>query len=258
MPAISVRGIELNYLESGEGVHNAVFLHGNLQSAALWQAFIDRMPDDFHCRAFDFRGFGDSVKIADGVFVDSLADDIRYALHALELLRCSVIAFGEGARVAQSLAARYPSLIYKLVLIGADAVAAGPAAALARAGDIEQLKWKPANLARLVKPDYGLPRNRRVPDELLDAAVTAHQPAAVAFARSIATGDALTLLPHITARTLIIRGADDPVVSTADAEIIRRRIPGAEFVELPHARRLPALADADEYRTATLKLLEAM
>ena len=60
MPAITVRGIEINYLESGEGLHNAVFLHGNLQSATLWDGFIAGMPEEFHCLAFDFRGFGGS------------------------------------------------------------------------------------------------------------------------------------------------------------------------------------------------------
>ncbi len=258
MPAVLARDLELNYLESGEGIHNAVFLHGNLQSASLWHDFIEGMPEEYHCRAFDFRGFGDSPKDGGGVNVDTLADDIRYALHTLRLVRCSVLAFGEGARVAQSLAARYPSLIYKLVLMGADAVAGDPAAALARAVELEGLSWNAQNLARLLKPDYGLPRNRKVPDELLDVASASHQPAAVALARSVATSETLSFLPLITARTIIIRGADDSVVSNADAEIIRSRIPSAEFVELRHARRLPALADVDTYRTAALKLLEAM
>jgi pimeloyl-ACP methyl ester carboxylesterase len=258
MPAVIARDLELNYLESGEGIHNAVFLHGNLQSAKLWHDFIEGMPEEYHCRAFDLRGFGDSAKSGDGVNVDTLADDIRYALHTLGLMRCSVLAFGEGARVAQSLAARYPSFVYKLALMGADAVAGDPAAARARAVELEELSWNAQNLARLLKPDYGLPRNRKLPEEFVEAASTSHQPAAVALARSVATGDTLSLLPHITARTVIIRGADDPVVSSADAEIIRSRIPGAEFVELSHTRRLPALADADSYRTAALKLLEAM
>lgn len=258
MPAVNVRGHDLNYLETGEGIHNAVFLHGNLQSATLWQAFMDGMPEEFHCRAFDFRGFGESARTADGVFVDSLADDIRYALHTIDVSRCSLLAFGEGARIAQSLAARYPSLIYKLTLIGADAISADPAAALARADELAELSWKPPNLSRILKPDFGLPRNRKVPDELLEAATASHQPAAAAFARSVATGDTLDLLPRIAARTLIIRSDSDPVVSTADAEIIRNRIPVAELVELPRVKRLPALADVDAYRTAALKMLQSM
>ncbi len=258
MPAVITRDLELNYLESGEGIHNAVFLHGNLQSARLWHDFIEGMPEEYHCRAFDLRGFGNSPKTGDGANVDTLADDIRYALHTLGLVRCSVLAFGEGARVAQSLAARYPSFVYKLVLMGADAVAGDPAAALTRADELAALSWKPKNLARIIKAGAGLARNRKVPDDLLDAGSGAHQPAAAALARSVATGDTLSLLPHITARTVIIRGADDPVVSNADAELIRSRIPGAEFVELSHTRRLPALADVDSYRTAALKLLESM
>ena len=258
MPAITVRGVAINYIESGDGLHNAIFLHGNLQSSSLWREFMDGMPEEFRCIAFDLRGFGDSAETADGVFIDSLADDIRYALHQLELVRCSVLAFGEGARIAQSLAARYPSLVYKLILIGADAVAADPAAALARVDELTDLKWKPENLARLMKPDYGLPRNRKIPEDLLSVAAGTHQPAAIALARSAATGDTLTLLPRIAARTLILRGENDPVSSNADADTLRSRIPVADLAELPGARRLPALDDVDDYRTAALKLLQAM
>ncbi|HJO06182.1 MAG TPA: alpha/beta hydrolase [Chloroflexota bacterium] len=258
MPAITVRGIEINYLESGEGLHNAVFLHGNLQSSAMWNDFIAGMPEEFHCRAFDFRGFGGSPATPHGIFVDSLADDIRYALHALELERCSLLAFGEGARVAQSLASRYPSLIYKLILIGGDALPADPAVASARIEELEGLTWKDENLARILKADYGVPRNRKVPEDLLQAATSADQAAVVALARSVATGSTLDLLPHITARTLIIRGENDPIVGAADAAQLQNRIAGAQLAEIPGANRIPALDDVEAYRDAALKLLQAM
>ncbi|MDP6348478.1 MAG: alpha/beta hydrolase [Chloroflexota bacterium] len=258
MPAITFRGIKINYLESGKGLHNAVFLHGNLQSSAMWNDFIAGMPEEFRCLAFDFRGFGGSPATAHGIFVDSLADDIRYALHALELERCSLLAFGEGARVAQSLAARYPSLIYKLILIGGDALPADPAVAGARVEELEGLTWKDESLARILKADCGVPRNRKVPEDLLTAATAADQSAAVALARSVATGSTLALLPHITARTLIIRGEKDAIAGSAEAAQLQSQISGAQSVELPGANRLPALGDVDAYREAALKLLQAM
>ena len=258
MPTINVRGASLSYLEIGEGIHNAVFLHGNLQSGSIWQGFMSGMPEEFHCYAFDFRGFGDSSKTADGVFIDSLADDIRYALHLIGIQRCSVLAFAEGARVAQSLAARYPSLVYKLVLMGADGFTTDTAAAISQANELETIEWRPDAISRILKTTLGFPRNRKVSDELIESAVSASQPAAVSFARSVSSGDTLELLPHITARTLIVRGEKDQVATNADSELLKSRIPVCETVELPNARRLPTQTDLEAYRTASLRMLQSM
>ncbi len=128
----------------------------------------------------------------------------------------------------------------------------------ARVEELEGLTWKDENLARILKADFGVPRNRKVPEDLLQAATSADQAAAVALARSVATGSTLDLLPHITARTLIIRGEKDPIAGAADAAHLQSRISGAQSVEIPRANRLPALADVDAYRDAALKLLQAM
>lgn len=258
MPTINVRGTSLNYFEIGEGIHNAVFLHGNLHSGYIWNDFMLGMPDEFHCYAFDFRGFGDSSKTADGVFVDSLADDIRYALHQIGIQRCSVLALAEGARVAQNLAARYPSLVYKLALMGANSFTGDTSAALAQAAELETIEWRPDTVSRILKPTLGLPRNRKVPDDLLASAVLACQPAVVSFARSVSLSDTLELLPHITARTLILRGGKDDIATKADAEVLKHRIPVSEIVELPNARRLPIQTDLEAYRTASLRMLQSM
>jgi pimeloyl-ACP methyl ester carboxylesterase len=258
MPTINVRGSSLNYLEVGDGIHNAIFLHGNLQSGSMWNDFMLGMPDEFHCYAFDFRGFGNSSKTADGVLVDSLADDIRYALHQIGIQRCSVLAFAEGARVAQNLAGRYPSLVYKLALMGANSFTVDTSAALAQANKLETIDWRPDAISRILKTALSLPRNRKVPDDLVASAISACQPAAVAFARSVSLSDTLELLPHITARTLIIRGGKDQIATNFDSEVLKNRILVSETVELPNARRLPIQTDLEAYRTASLKMLQSM
>ena len=51
--------------------------------------------------------------------------------------------------------------------------------------------------------------------------------------------DSTDLLPTITCPTLVIRGEEDALISSAECRAMARAIPGAELVAIPGAGHLP-------------------
>jgi 3-oxoadipate enol-lactonase len=61
-------------------------------------------------------------------------------------------------------------------------------------------------------------------------------------------------LSRVTARTLVIAGVLDPVISTADAHLVAEGIPGASYLEL-QAAHLSNIEAAPQFTEALLKFL---
>ena len=141
MPVADARDCSINYLEQGDGVHTVLFLHDLLQSSALWTSLMRGMPSvEFRRLAFDLPGCGGSSPLPDPT-IDAMADSVRQALHAMKVERCSVVASGVGGMVAQSLGARYPHIVFKLVLTGSRAFALDSEAAGKQAERLVELEW---------------------------------------------------------------------------------------------------------------------
>jgi 3-oxoadipate enol-lactonase len=58
----------------------------------------------------------------------------------------------------------------------------------------------------------------------------------------------------VTTPTLVIAGAQDPVISTADAQLVAEEIPGASYLEL-QAAHLSNIEAAPQFTEALLKFL---
>jgi 3-oxoadipate enol-lactonase len=61
-------------------------------------------------------------------------------------------------------------------------------------------------------------------------------------------------LPRVTARTLVIAGAQDPVIPPAEAHLVADGIPGASYLEL-QAAHLSNIEAAPQFTEALLKFL---
>ncbi|NMF85499.1 alpha/beta hydrolase [Nodosilinea sp. P-1105] len=56
---ISVQGVAINAIDRGSGP-SVLFLHGNPDSAQVWESVMARMASEFRCVAIDLPGFGGS------------------------------------------------------------------------------------------------------------------------------------------------------------------------------------------------------
>lgn len=102
-----------------EGDGPAVLLvHGLGGTSNFYQVQADALAASHTVIRVDSAGAGRSP-VADGISVDSHADDLAALLDALDIDSAAVVGHSMGTLVARSLAARYPGKVTALALLGA-------------------------------------------------------------------------------------------------------------------------------------------
>lgn len=108
--------VALNVISGGEGPV-IVLLSGWPQT---WWAFHEIMPElakTHRVFAVDIRGMGASSRPAGGYDKKTMAGDIHRLLETLDIERASIVGHDTGAQVAFSLAANYPAMIERIVML---------------------------------------------------------------------------------------------------------------------------------------------
>ena len=198
----------------------------------------------------DLPGYRDAPLIAD---FHAAADDIAARLQP----RTHLCGWSLGAQMALAIAARAPEKVGKLVLI------AGTVSFVQRAGwphamPPEMLAEFAANVAtdiEAILPRFvggfnrGDARAKEVTRILLDLADPL-PPAA-----TLATGlgwlrdvDLRPLAPLVTAPTLLVHGANDPLMPLAAAEALAALIPGARLATFADCAHAPFISRPEEFR----------
>ena len=167
-------------------------------------------------------------------------------------------ASGVGGMVAQSLGARYPHMVFKLVLTGARAFAADPKAAEAQADRLAELEWTREALSEEIASHYVRRPREKLFQELLDVAEATDKESACAIAREYARASTLDLLHRLTARTMIIHGSKDANGAAAEAEILRSRIPTAKLESIETAGQMAMIEAPRRFKTHMLELLREL
>lgn len=119
-------GEKIAYIEKGQGDKVIVLIHGNFSSCYHYEPLYKRIPDDYRVIAPDLRGYGDSSYNTPIDTLHELADDVVLLLKELGIEKAVVGGWSLGGCVAQSLAARYPSMVEKLILIGSGSAKGYP------------------------------------------------------------------------------------------------------------------------------------
>jgi pimeloyl-ACP methyl ester carboxylesterase len=290
MPTLKSNGITIAYETAGDLAATPLLLIMGLgmQLTAWPQAFVDGLVEQgFYVIRFDNRDSGLSTKFDQFgtpnlplAFVKSLlrwplkspytledmAGDARGVLAALGVAKAHVVGASMGGMIAQVLAARHPDCVLSLTSImstsgrrslpgptkaARNALMRRPKNPKDRASVIDNM----ANTLRIIgSPSYP------TPDKLLRERIAASIERNVCpggVARQLvaigASGDRVALLQTVRAPTLVIHGADDPLVPLACGVDTARLIPDSslEVIEgmghdLPSAliERLLALIDA--------------
>lgn len=113
-------GIELHYLEQGEGIP-IVMLHGFPDHAAAWRPLAERLAQSCRLIAPDQRGYRQTsrpLSVAD-YHIDLLIGDVVGLLDVLDLPQVSLCGHDWGGVLAFELAARYPDRVSALVAFNA-------------------------------------------------------------------------------------------------------------------------------------------
>jgi pimeloyl-ACP methyl ester carboxylesterase len=256
--------IELEYDITGDaGAPPLVLVMGFGQQMIAWDPrFCAKIADEgFRVVRFDNRDVGLSTKLAQHgtpdfmrammgdasaapYAIQDMADDLAGLVTALDLRAAHIVGASMGGFIVQETAIRHPDRVLTLASI------------MSTTGNRAAAHSKPEALAMLVKPpptdraamleralelwkvigSPGFPFDRErvlaragaAWDRDHDAAGVARQAAAVFTQR-----DRTTDLAKVKAPTVVIHGAEDPLISVSGGEATANVIPGAKLVVVP-------------------------
>ena len=268
--------IHIAYQVSGDGPFDTVFVpgfvsHVEIETAIPGRAaFFKRLESFSRLIRFDKRGTGMSDRVSGAPTLEARMDDVRAVMDAVGSERAAFYALSEAAAMCLLFAATYPERTAALVIRSA----------------YPRRMWAPDYPWGLTEQQYEreLERDLRIfgPREQASEAVRvlgsfqgeelqtalnlfrfgSSPGSLVALHRMNREIDVRHVLSAVRVPTLVLRGADDTIVSRDVAHYMTSRIPAARFVEIPGAGHLAlggdsAMVIADEVERFLTEVWEA-
>jgi 3-oxoadipate enol-lactonase/4-carboxymuconolactone decarboxylase len=241
MPHVTANGVNQYYELTGpEDADTVVLAHSLGCTHEMWDAQIAALSGRYRCLRYDIRGHGHSSVVDKPATIDDLASDLLGLLDILKISRAHIVGLSLGGMVAQALASDHPERVRSLILMATAPYLPPPEfwnerAALVRAEGTAELvnvvidRWFTPTFLQSANGEVARIRERFLEIDRRGYA---------RCCEVIADMDLRQRIKAITAPTLLIFGADDPVTPPAIAEEMSELIPGAEAVILPKARHL--------------------
>lgn len=261
---IRINGTIYRYWECGEGPA-IVFTHGLFVDHNAFAEQVASLSDSYRCIVLDMPGHGQSGYNPVGWTLDDLCGDLALMIKELSLGSVIFVGQSQGGMVGIRLAAGYPELISKLILIGTSARAELPerldnwksqreillnGSELQREevfahiqSHINGHKWLLHSSAEVIRErEIMLAHDKNGLALALDAAV---------FTR----GDIRQLLKNVTASTLIICGESDTATPIELSREMVAMIPKASLLTLPGVGHHPMLEAPKDVADAIAEFL---
>ena len=289
MPQVKANGIEIEYESFGPADRDAVLLiMGFSAQLTMWPTELceELVSRGYRVIRFDNRDVGLSAKLeAKGIpdmeklfgalmtgaaveapySLDDMAADAAGLLDALKIERAHIVGASMGGMIAQLVAANHPEKTLSLTSIMSNTgnpdlpqgspEAMGALLAPAPApDDIEAIIARGINTWKVIgSPGYPTD-DQQLRQWVMRDAKRSYYPQGVTrqFAAIVANGDRRPKLKTIKAPTVVLHGADDPLVPVAGGKDTADNIPGAELRVIPGMGHdfplglVPVFADAIE------------
>ena len=289
MPQVKANGIEIEYESFGPADRDAVLLiMGFSAQLTMWPTELceELVSRGYRVIRFDNRDVGLSAKLeAKGIpdmeklfgalmtgaaveapySLDDMAADAAGLLDALKIERAHIVGASMGGMIAQLVAANHPEKTLSLTSIMSNTgnpdlpqgspEAMGALMAPAPApDDIEAIVARGINTWKVIgSPGYPTD-DQQLRQWVMRDAKRSYYPQGVTrqFAAIVANGDRRPKLKNIKAPTVVLHGADDPLVPVAGGKDTADNIPGAELRVIPGMGHdfplglVPVFADAIE------------
>lgn len=223
-----------------------VLLHALAVPAGMWAGpRRDLAALGHRVLAPDQRGYGRIPLGPAGPSLDVLVDDLARRLDAAGVDRAALAGCSMGGYLAMAFLRRHPDRVGALALLGTRASADGPAERAERAGFARLVldeRTRPAVLAAAVPKLLGAGTRAARPDvvDRVAALVAGTAAETIAWCQRAAADrpDSTALLHAAGLPAVVVAGAEDELVSPAEAERLAAALPGAELVVVPGAGHL--------------------
>jgi pimeloyl-ACP methyl ester carboxylesterase len=239
---ISGAGYRIPVTMSGDGERCLVCINAAQQTMAAWRPLLKPFTGDtgYRLALFDFPNQGRSPSVTSALDLNQQADVVHaVATHASPSAPVDVFGVSWGSVVAAAYAARYPSSVRRLML---GSFQVFPSAKLREfSPKCQALIERDAKreIAELFIDTFGGGLTDSFKDAIRAQFVRFSTPELSQLrmqCAEIVSGTDLRQhidFGRITARILIVNGADDPLISPEDNEATARCLPTAELRVLP-------------------------
>jgi sigma-B regulation protein RsbQ len=240
----------------GDGPETLLFLNGFGTEQPVWQHQVERFADAFRVITFDHVGSGhsDVSAYSPGRYTSlyDYADDVLALIDELGVEDVSLVGHSAGAMVAAVVAVAAPSLVRRLVMIGASPrylndgayVGGFDAAAIQSmlgAMQSDYHAWA-TGFSKLVAAN---PDQPQLANTYSDYLRSMRPDIAQSTLKTIFNSDMRGILAQILPPTLVVQADEDIAVPREVGEYLASHIPHAELCEIGFTGHLPHMLDPE-------------
>ena len=110
-------GIDLAYVQLGEGDQTLVFIHGFASHLPVWEPNLNVLKKYYRCLALDLPGHGLSAKGDFSYSLDFYGEVVKQWLDKLGIKKAVLIGHSMGGQISIRLALQHPDLFSHLILV---------------------------------------------------------------------------------------------------------------------------------------------
>ena len=234
-------------LDGPEDAPVVVFSNSLGTTGAMWDAQAAALSERFRVLRYDARGHGRTPAPAGPYTVGDLAGDVLALLDRLGLERVSFCGLSIGGMTGMWLGVHAPERIDRLAICCTGMQLPTAEMWMERAAQVRREGMGSvidASIERWFTLGFR-ERNPEVVGRIREIFLTTDPEGYAGCCEALAEFDMRGRLDGVTAPTLVIAGADDPVGTPERAAAIAEEIEGSRLVVLPQARHLAAVEQAD-------------
>lgn len=116
--------ITLNYIEKGTGTP-LILLHGNGENLDYFTAQTEYFSKKYRVIALDTRGHGKSERGTAPFTIRQFAEDLHTFMVTHAIHKAHILGFSDGGNIALCFALKYPHMVERLILNGANLYSSG-------------------------------------------------------------------------------------------------------------------------------------
>ena len=238
MPKANVGDAEIYYESHGEG-EPLLLVSGLGGTAAYWKPNLPAFAANYRVIVHDHRGAGQSTHSTIRYSVDQMTDDLVRLMDHLKIESARLLGHSTGGAIGQTLAAKAPQRIKRMVLFSTWTKADAYFKRLFELRRAVLTEIGPGQYTRagtlFLYPDWWINANEKMIGEREALTLKAFPPPEVVASRidAIVAFDRTADLGRIEIPTLVICAKDDVITPAYFSEELARKIPAAQLMLLP-------------------------
>ncbi len=258
---IQIDNHKIRYFESGDSKDTLVLIHGLGASSERWSRVIPLFAGDFRVIAPDLIGFGYSDKPTADYTPDFFSEFLEKFLTASKIIRPHIIGSSLGGQISAEYTASHSDNVEKLVLVSPAGLMKNSTPAL-DAYIMAAMYPNKANAKNAFEMMESSGKNAE--ESIVNGFVKRMKlpNAKLAFMSSILglknSKSIAPKLPSIQSPTLIVWGANDPVIPINYADDFVLAIPDCQFLRMDGCGHTPYVQDPGTFASKVLEFLNGI